>query len=52
MDTTTLSLIILTITLVAVTFLAWRQGNEKRDLALLGVFSGLLGTGTAITLIF
>ena len=51
MDTSTLLLAILTATLVGVTFNAWRLGNEKRDVALLGVFSGLCGVGTAVTAI-
>ena len=34
-----------------VTFHAWRLGNEKRDVALLGVFSGLCGAGTAVAAI-
>ena len=46
MDTSTLLFAILTSTLVGVTFHAWRLGNEKRDVALLGVFSGLCGVGT------
>jgi uncharacterized membrane protein YadS len=48
MDTSTIVLAILTATLAAVTFHAWRIGNEKRDVALLGVFSGLCGVGTAV----
>ena len=48
MDTSTLLFAILTTTLVGVTFHAWRLGNEKRDVALLGVFSGLCGVGTAV----
>ena len=51
MDTSTLLFAIITATLVGVTFHAWRLGNEKRDVALLGVFSGLLGVGTAVTAI-
>ena len=34
--------------MVGVTFHAWRLGNERRDVALLGVFSGLCGVGTAV----
>jgi hypothetical protein len=48
-DTSTLLSAILTICLVGVTFHAWRLGNEKRDVMLLGVFSGLMGAGTALT---
>lgn len=49
MGTSTLIFAILTICLVGVTFHAWRLGNEKRDVALLGVFSGLMGVGTAVS---
>ena len=49
MDTSTILFAVLTATLVGVTFHAWRLGNEKRDLALLGVFGGLMGAGTALT---
>jgi hypothetical protein len=51
MDTLTLVLAILSISLVGVTFHAWRLGNENRDIALLGVFSGLLGAGAAASAI-
>ena len=51
MNTITLLLAILTVTLVGVTFHAWRLGNEQRDVALLGVFSALCGAGTAATVI-
>ena len=51
MDTSTLLFAILTICLVGVTFHAWRLGNEKRDVVLLGVFSGLMGAGTAVSAI-
>jgi O-antigen ligase len=51
MDTSTLFFAILTLCLAGVTFQAWRLGNEKRDVVLLGVFSGLLGAGTAVTTI-
>ena len=51
MDTSTLLFAILTVCLVGVTFNAWRLGNEKRDVVLLGVFSGLMGVGTAVTAI-
>ncbi len=51
MDTTTLLLAILTATLAGVTFHVWRLDNEKRDVALLGVFSSLLGFGTVVSAI-
>ena len=51
MDTSALVFAILTLCLVGVTFHAWRLGNEKRDVALLGVFSALMGAGTAVAAI-
>ncbi|HRD94925.1 MAG TPA: hypothetical protein PLA97_00790 [Rubrivivax sp.] len=51
MDTSMLLFGIMTAILAAVTFHAWRLGNEKRDIALLGVCSGLLGLGTVVTII-
>ena len=51
MDTSTLLSAILTICLVGVTFHAWHLGNEKRDVALLGVFSALMGAGMAVAAI-
>ena len=51
MDILTLVVAVLTVCLVGVTFHAWRLGNEKRDVVLLGVFSGLLGAGTAVAAI-
>lgn len=51
MDTSTLLFAILTATLIGVTFHARRLGNEKRDVVLLGAFSGLCGMGTAVAAI-
>ena len=51
MGTSTLLFAILTLCLVGVTFQAWRLGNEKRDIALLGVFSALMGMGIAVAAI-
>lgn len=51
MDTGTLLFSILTLCLAGITFHAWRLGNEKRDVALLGVFSGLCGVGAAVSAI-
>ena len=48
MDSPTLLLGLMTLALIGVTFQAWRMGNEKRDVALLGAFSGMLGLGTAL----
>jgi uncharacterized membrane protein YadS len=49
MDTVVLVLAVMTATLFAVTFHAWRLGNEKRDVALLGTVGGLCGVGTVVT---
>jgi len=46
MDTVVLVPAIMTATMFAVTFHAWRLGNEKRDVALLGAIGGLCGVGT------
>jgi len=51
MDTTVLLLAIMTIALLAVTFHAWRLGNERRDIALLGAFGGLFAAGTVVAAI-
>ena len=49
METSTLTSAILAVTLAAVTLYAWRLGNEKRDVALLGAFSGLFGVIAVVT---
>lgn len=49
MDNDTTVFAILTFSLVGVTIQAFRLGNEKRDVALIGLISGLLGTGTAVS---
>ncbi len=51
MDNSTFLLGLLTATLIGVTFHAWRLGNEKRDVALLGVVGALCGLGTAATIV-
>jgi uncharacterized membrane protein YadS len=51
MDTGTLLLAMMTVTLVGATFHARRLGNEKRDVALLGAFSGMCGVRTAVAAI-
>jgi len=48
LDTIVLVLAIMTVTLIATAFHAWRLGNERRDVALLAVFGGLFATGTAV----
>lgn len=49
MDTTTTILAVLSLTLVGVTVHAWRLGNERRDVALLGAFATACGLGTAVS---
>lgn len=49
MDTITFVFAVLTLCLIGVTLHARRLGNEKRDVVLLGVFSGFLGAGTAVS---
>jgi hypothetical protein len=51
MDTAVILLAIITATMFAVTFHAWRLRNEKRDVALLGAVGGLFGVGTAVAAI-
>ena len=51
MDNSTLLFATLALCLVCVTFHAWRLGNEKRDVVLLSVFSGLMGACTTISVI-
>jgi len=51
MDPFSLVLGLLTVTMLIVTFNAWRIGNEKRDVALLGTVGALLGVGTVFTVI-
>jgi hypothetical protein len=47
MDKFVLLLTIMTATMLAVTCYAWRDGDEKRDVALLAAVAGLCGVGTA-----
>jgi hypothetical protein len=51
MDTSTLLLSLLAAALAGATFQAWRLGNERRDVALLGTFGSLLGLGAAATMV-
>ena len=51
MDNAVLPLAIMTAIMFAVTFHAWRLGNEKRDVVLLGTVGGLFGVGTAVAAI-
>lgn len=47
METATLLLGVTALTLVGVTLHAWKLGNDRRDVALLGAFAGLSGIGAA-----
>ena len=49
MDNLALLLGIMAATLLLTTFNAWRQGSDRRDLALLGALGGLFGLGSALT---
>jgi cbb3-type cytochrome oxidase subunit 3 len=46
MDTTTFLLALMTVCLVGVAIHAWRIGNERRDVALLGTIAALCSAGT------
>ena len=46
MNNAVLFLLIMTVTITAVTFHAWHIGNEKRDVVLLGAIGSLFGVGT------
>ena len=47
MDPTVILLAVLTVTLIVTAFQAWRNRNEKRDVALIAAFAGLFAAGTA-----
>ena len=51
MDSTFWLLLIFAFTMAAVACHAHRIGNERRDVAALGVFAGLLGLGSGLTAI-
>jgi len=51
MKPTVIVLSVLTITMILTAFLAWRAGNEKRDVMLIAVFGGLFAAGTAVAAI-
>ncbi len=48
MDHIHLLLGLMAVCLAGVTLQAWRQGNERRDVALLGACAGMLGAGSAL----
>lgn len=52
METSTLLLLLLSATLAVVSCYAWRIGNERRDVALLGSISALCGSGALISATF
>lgn len=45
MDNATLLLALMTVILLGVAGHAWWLGNDRRDVALLGTFSGVCGVG-------
>jgi len=46
MDTTVVLLGIMTVTMLGVALQAWRLGNERRDVTLLGAVAAMCGAGT------
>jgi len=50
-DALTISLITLTAIMLVTTYLSYRQGNEKRDVGLMGVLTGLFGVGSLFAFI-
>lgn len=47
MEPTVILLTVLTTTMVLTAFLAWRAGNDQRDVVLIAVFAGLFAAGTS-----
>jgi hypothetical protein len=48
MDNTTMLLGLMAVCMVGATINAWRIGNERRDVVLLGVIAGVCGVGTGV----
>jgi hypothetical protein len=48
MDNTTMLLGLMAVCMLGVTINAWRIGNERRDVALLGAIAGVCSVGTAV----
>ena len=51
MDTLTLLCLLLAVTLFAAAWQAWRIGNDRRDVTLLGVGGGVSAVGAVTTLL-
>lgn len=51
MDLGTIIFCALSVTLAATALLAWRSGNERRDVALLGALSSVCGAGTVFSVV-
>ncbi len=51
MDIITLLTVSMTATMCAATFHAWRLGNARRGMSLLGAVSGMCGVGTVVAAI-
>jgi len=51
MKTIPLLLAIMTATMMGVTFLAWRNDNQRRDIVLLAVFAALFAVGLAVAVV-
>ena len=51
MDPTVILLPVLTIAPIVTAFQAWRNRNEKRDIALIAAFGGLFAAGTAAAIL-
>ena len=49
METSTILFAIMSATLLVVALHAWRLGNERRDVALLGTIGGVCGLGAAFS---
>ncbi len=51
MSSVDLVLVVMTVAFAAVAAHAWRLGNERRDVALLGVIGGLFGLGATVSMV-
>ena len=48
LNDSTLMLGVMALCLIGVAFQAWRMGNERRDVALLGVLAAVCAAGTGV----